>query len=68
MALQDASRRMVLLIDRSQGGANLEKGCLEMMLHHRLSSPIAQWRPSKGLIAPGKLYLYLNAVVDGATA
>ncbi|XP_033165515.1 lysosomal alpha-mannosidase isoform X2 [Drosophila mauritiana] len=76
MALQDSSKRMVLLNDRSQGGASLEDGRLEMMLHRRhifadgsgAAEAINEQQFGKGLIARGKLFLYLNAVEDGATA
>ncbi|XP_016979617.1 lysosomal alpha-mannosidase [Drosophila rhopaloa] len=76
MALQDSSKRMVLLNDRSQGGASLENGRLEMMLHRRhifadgsgAAEAINEQQFGKGLIARGKLFLSLNAVEDGVTA
>ncbi|KAH8410107.1 hypothetical protein KR009_006064, partial [Drosophila setifemur] len=76
IALQDNSKRMVLLNDRSQGGTSLENGRLEMMLHRRhifadgsgAAEAINEEQFGKGLIARGKLYLSLNAVEDGGTA
>ncbi|XP_041566330.1 lysosomal alpha-mannosidase-like isoform X2 [Drosophila elegans] len=78
IALQDESKRLVLLNDRSQGGASLEDGALEMLLHRRhlfndgggVGEALNETQYGKGLIARarGKLFLYLNAVEDGATA
>ncbi|EDV31824.1 uncharacterized protein Dana_GF14356 [Drosophila ananassae] len=76
IALQDNSRRMTLLNDRSQGGTSLQNGRLEMMLHRRhlfrdgsgADEAINEQQYGKGLIARGKLYLSLSAVEDEPTA
>ncbi|KAH8248600.1 hypothetical protein KR032_001230, partial [Drosophila birchii] len=75
IALQDDKKRLVLLNDRSQGGASLEDGQLEMLLHRRLffndgggvGEALNETQFGKGLIARGKLYLILDSVEEGNT-
>ncbi|XP_043950322.1 lysosomal alpha-mannosidase-like [Drosophila biarmipes] len=75
IALQDDSKRLVLLNDRSQGGASLEDGALEMLIHRRhlfndgggVGEALNETQFGKGLIARGKLYLLLDSVEDGDT-
>jgi len=75
IALQDESKRLVLLTDRSQGGASLEDGALEMLIHRRhlfndgggVGEALNEMQYGKGLIARGKLYLVLDSVQDGGT-
>ncbi|XP_017075078.2 lysosomal alpha-mannosidase [Drosophila eugracilis] len=75
IALQDDSKRLVLLNDRAQGGASLEDGALEMLLHRRhlfndgggVGEALNETQYGKGLIARGKLYLVLDSVQDGDT-
>ncbi|KAH8283707.1 hypothetical protein KR018_012604 [Drosophila ironensis] len=75
IALQDNSKRLVLLNDRSQGGSSLEDGHLEMLIHRRLlfndgggvGEALNEVQFGKGLIARGKLYLVLDSVEDGNT-
>ncbi|XP_037710586.1 lysosomal alpha-mannosidase [Drosophila subpulchrella] len=75
IALQDESKRLVLLNDRSQGGASLEDGALEMLIHRRhlfndgggVGEALNETQYGKGLIARGKLYLVLDSVQDGDT-
>ncbi|KAI8042727.1 hypothetical protein M5D96_004044 [Drosophila gunungcola] len=76
IALQDDSKRLVLLNDRSQGGASLEDGALEMLIHRRhlfndgggVGEALNETQYGKGLIARGKLYLILDSVEKGNTA
>ncbi|EDX04287.1 GD22382 [Drosophila simulans] len=75
IALQDDTKRLILLNDRSQGGASLEDGALEMLLHRRhlfndgggVGEALNETQYGKGLIARGKLYLILDSVADGDT-
>lgn len=75
IALQDHKKRLVLLNDRSQGGASLEDGQLELLLHRRLffndgggvGEALNETQFGKGLIARGKLYLVLDSVEEGNT-
>ncbi|XP_039498257.1 lysosomal alpha-mannosidase [Drosophila santomea] len=75
IALQDDTKRLVLLNDRSQGGASLEDGALEMLLHRRhlfndgggVGEALNETQYGKGLIARGKLYLILDSATDGDT-
>ncbi|KAH8334062.1 hypothetical protein KR059_006202 [Drosophila kikkawai] len=76
IVLQDETNRLVLLNDRSQGGASLEDGQLEMLLHRRLffndgggvGEALNETQFGKGLIARGKLYLVLDSVEEGNTS
>ncbi|XP_017057316.2 LOW QUALITY PROTEIN: lysosomal alpha-mannosidase [Drosophila ficusphila] len=75
IALQDDSKRLVLLNDRSQGGASLEDGALEMLIHRRhlfndgggVGEALNDTQYGKGLIARGKLYLVLDLVEEKNT-
>ncbi|KAH8410106.1 hypothetical protein KR009_006063 [Drosophila setifemur] len=75
IAVQDNSKRLVLLNDRAQGGASLEDGQLEMLLHRRLlfndgggvGEALNEQQYGKGLIARGKLYLVLDSAEDADT-
>ncbi|EDV58294.1 lysosomal alpha-mannosidase [Drosophila erecta] len=76
IALQDDAKRLVLLTDRSQGGASLQDGALEMLLHRRhlfndgggVGEALNETQYGKGLIARGRLYLTLDSATDGDTA
>ncbi|XP_002133316.2 lysosomal alpha-mannosidase [Drosophila pseudoobscura] len=72
LALQDNEKRLVLLNDRSQGGASLQNGQLEMLLHRRLmfndgggvGEALNEEQYGKGLIARGKLFLVLSSIKE----
>ncbi|KAH8370017.1 hypothetical protein KR093_001891 [Drosophila rubida] len=72
IALEDQQKRIALLNDRAQGGASLDDGQLELMLHRRLLNDDAfgvgealnEEQFGTGLIARGKVYLMLSDV-DG---
>lgn len=72
ISLQDDKKRLTLLNDRSQGGASLADGELELMLHRRLLNDDAfgvgealnEEQYGTGLIARGKIYLILDAAAE----
>ncbi|KAH8341301.1 hypothetical protein KR059_002196, partial [Drosophila kikkawai] len=69
ISLQDDKKRITLLNDRSQGGASLSDGELELMLHRRLltddgfgvGEALNEEQYGTGLIARGKVYLVLDS-------
>ncbi|EDW77500.1 uncharacterized protein Dwil_GK24524 [Drosophila willistoni] len=75
ISLNDGSRRMSLLNDRSEAGTSMEDGRLELMLHRRhvfhdgsgADEAINEEQFGKGLIARGKIQLVLNKVEDKNT-
>ncbi|XP_016979624.1 lysosomal alpha-mannosidase [Drosophila rhopaloa] len=68
IALQDDNKRMVLLNDRSQGGASLEDGRRHLFNDGGgVGEPLNETQYGKGLIARGKLYLVLDSVKEGDT-
>ncbi|KAH8410572.1 hypothetical protein KR009_003810 [Drosophila setifemur] len=68
ISLQDDKNRITLLNDRSQGGASLQDGELELMLHRRLLNDDAfgvgealnEEQYGTGLIARGRISLILD--------
>ncbi|XP_017121037.1 lysosomal alpha-mannosidase isoform X1 [Drosophila elegans] len=72
ISLQDGEKRLTLLNDRAQGGASLEDGELELMLHRRLLSDDAfgvgealnETQYGTGLIARGKVHLILDVATE----
>ncbi|KAH8282961.1 hypothetical protein KR054_011171, partial [Drosophila jambulina] len=72
ISLQDDEKRITLLNDRSQGGASLADGELELMLHRRLlvddgfgvAEALNEKQYGTGLIARGKVYLILDDAAE----
>lgn len=69
IAIEDATHRMSVLVDRAQGGTSLSNGELELMLHRRLlhddafgvGEALDEEQFNNGLIARGKHYLVFGS-------
>ena len=67
--IKDSFSQLGLLTDRSQGGASLQEGCLELMVHRRLldddnfgvGEPLNEEAYGQGLVASGKHVLLLGS-------
>ncbi|XP_055640599.1 lysosomal alpha-mannosidase-like isoform X1 [Toxorhynchites rutilus septentrionalis] len=69
IALEDEKMRLAVLNDRAQGGASLEDGSLELMVHRRLlhddsfgvDEALDERAYGKGLVARGKHYIMFGS-------
>ena len=69
IVIKDSFSQMGLLNDRSQGGASVEEGCLELMVHRRLldddafgvGEALNEEAYGRGLVASGKHVLLLGS-------
>jgi lysosomal alpha-mannosidase len=73
--INDASRQLTLITDRSQGASSLKNGSIEVMLHRRLlfddslgvSEPLNETGiDGKGLVNIGKLNLLFSSIENAA--
>ena len=69
ITVQDAAQQLAVLVDRAQGGAALQEGCLELMVHRRLldddafgvGEALNEEAYGAGLVAAGTHTLVLGA-------
>ena len=72
---EQANKQLTVVTDRSQGGASIQDGSIEIMLHRRIlnddslgvSEPLNEpGSDNKGLIVKGKLYVLLDTIENSA--